>query len=642
MFQNANLSVRLTDEFMKPSRRTAKWPRAGSPIPRRPARPTRPALSSQDGRRRLALRRSRRAVRHHDQRWHTCPNSGPINASNPCSEYMFLDDTACNLASINLMKFRSRRHVRRRTVRAACRLYFIAQEILVDHASYPTAIDRNSHVPPAGSRLLEPRQPADVERPAYDSEAGRGVCGAITALLHGAANLTSAELAAAVGPFDGFAENREPMLNVMQMHRDAVEKIIPPARSICKRRGPPGLGRSARARSPSRLPQRPGDGARADRHDQLHDGLRHDRHRARHRPGEVQAARRRRHAEDRQQHRPARAEEARLRRPDRSSDLRIHRQERHDRRRPDSEGRAPAGVRLCVQRRATGKRSIAWQAHVTMMAAAQPFLSGAISKTVNMPRHHAEDIAEAYIEGWQLGLKALAIYRDGSKESQPLNTSDRRRQEEGGRSRRSCRRRAANACPTRGTRSPTSSTSAATKATSPSACSRRPPGRTVHHDGQGRLSTIGGLMDAFGTAGLDEPAVRRAARSLRQQVLAHAVRADGLTRRTPTSASPRAWSTTSSAGWGSVPRRLPQLRQQHGLLVRTIGFDQHRPLSGAARYWVARERIQAGSPRATRFFLRVNRDANYGVDFNSKLNFLSLGETLAVNSEELLYFAGIL
>ena len=142
--------------------------------------------------------------------WHTCPNSGRINASNPCSEYMFLDNTACNLASINLMKFRQADgtfDVER--FKAACRIYFIAQEILVDHASYPTRGHRPEQppVPPARPGLFEPRQPAHVERHCRTTrDAAHGVCGAITALLHGAANLTSAELAAAVGPFDGLRE----------------------------------------------------------------------------------------------------------------------------------------------------------------------------------------------------------------------------------------------------------------------------------------------------------------------------------------------------------------------------------------------------------------------------------------------------
>ena len=138
-------------------------------------------------------------------RWHTCPNSGRINASNPCSEYMFLDDTACNLASINLMKFRQADgtfDVER--FQAACRLFFIAQEILVDHASYPTQriADNSHHFRPLGLGYSNLGSLIMASGQAYDSAAARGLCGALTALLHGAANLTSAELAAAVGPFE--------------------------------------------------------------------------------------------------------------------------------------------------------------------------------------------------------------------------------------------------------------------------------------------------------------------------------------------------------------------------------------------------------------------------------------------------------
>ena len=246
----------------------------------------------------------------------TAAGSTPVN---PCSEYMFLDDTACNLASINLMKFRQADgtfDVER--FKAACRIYFIAQEILVDHASYPTQRHRPEQppVPPAGPGLLEPRQPADGRRACRTTrDAACGVCGAITALLHGAANLTSAELAAAVGPFDGY--RREPRADAPR-DADASRRGRGDqrrrARRTCRTRPADVWDEVLAAGARARLPQRPGHGARPDRHDQLHDGLRHDRHRAGHRPGEVQAARRRRHAEDRQPDRAAGAADARLRR----------------------------------------------------------------------------------------------------------------------------------------------------------------------------------------------------------------------------------------------------------------------------------------------------------------------------------------
>ena len=161
-------------------------------------------------------------------RWNTCPNSGRINASNPCSEYMFLDDTACNLASVNLMKFSlpdGKIDIER--LRAACRILFVAQEILVDHASYPTGpIAENSHLyRPLGLGYSNLGSVIMSSGMAYDSPAARGLCGAVTALLHGEAKRTSAELAQAVGTFERYDQNREPMLNVMQMHREAVEHI---------------------------------------------------------------------------------------------------------------------------------------------------------------------------------------------------------------------------------------------------------------------------------------------------------------------------------------------------------------------------------------------------------------------------------
>ena len=160
--------------------------------------------------------------------WHTCPASGRINASNPCSEYMFLDDTACNLASINLRKFsREGNKFDIDSFRRACAIFITAQEILVDHASYPTpAIAENSHLfrplglgyANLGSLLMSMGIP-------YDSDAGRGICGAFTALLNGQAYLTSSRMASYIGPFAGYKENRDSMLGVMEMHRDATNRI---------------------------------------------------------------------------------------------------------------------------------------------------------------------------------------------------------------------------------------------------------------------------------------------------------------------------------------------------------------------------------------------------------------------------------
>ncbi len=229
MFQNANLSVRLSDEFMHAVEKDDDWQTTWVTTGEK----TGPKYKA-----RYLLREMAEGTWYCGDpgvqyettinEWHTCKNSGRINASNPCSEYMFLDDTACNLASINLKKCQNEDgtfNVDR--FRRACAIYLTAQEILVDHASYPTpAIAENSHrfrplglgYANLGSMLMSMGIP-------YDSDAGRGICGALTALLNGQGYLTSSRIAANLGPFAGYKENEQPMLDVMQMHRDAVEKI---------------------------------------------------------------------------------------------------------------------------------------------------------------------------------------------------------------------------------------------------------------------------------------------------------------------------------------------------------------------------------------------------------------------------------
>ena len=427
LFQNANLSVRLTDEFMEAVDRddswTTRWITDSSK-----AGPSFKAHEVLDRMAECAWQCGDPGVQYDTtiNRWHTCPNSGRINASNPCSEYMFLDDTACNLASINLMKFRrpdGSFDVERFT--AACRIFLVAQEILVDHASYPTQrIARNSHLyRPLGLGYSNLGSLLMADGLAYDSDAGRGLCGALTAILHGAANRTSAELAAAVGPFEGYAANREPMLRVMQMHRDAAEQIDPAcprhlrdaAREIWdevlaagRRHGYRNAQATVLAPTGtiSFLMDCDTTGIEPDialvKYKQLAGG------------GMLKIVNQTVPLALRTLGYDEPAVEAILAFIDKNDTI---------------EG-APGlksehhSVFDCAFKPRLGERSIAWEAHVKMMAAAQPFLSGAISKTVNMPRESTpSDIAHAYQEGWRMGLKALAIYRDGSKESQPLNTS---------------------------------------------------------------------------------------------------------------------------------------------------------------------------------------------------------------------------
>ncbi|MFK8110740.1 MAG: vitamin B12-dependent ribonucleotide reductase, partial [Rubripirellula sp.] len=366
-------------------------------------------------------------------RWHTCPNSGDINASNPCSEYMFLDNTACNLASINLMKYvREDGSFAVDDFRATARLYFIAQEILVDHASYPTEpIARNSHAfRPLGLGYSNLGSVMMTEGMPYDSAAARGLCGSLTSLLHGEANRTSAELASVVGAFDTYSENEKPMLNVMQMHRDACDEIDDNGPAELKEAakqlwddvlqiGEKYGFRNAQATvlAPTgtisfmmdcdttgiepdialvKYKQLAGGGMLKIVNQTVNLGL----EKLGYDEAQIEGILKYVNENDTIEGAP---------------DLEVEHLPVFD----------------CAFQPANGVRSIPWQAHVTMMAAAQPFLSGAISKTVNMPNDTTpEDIASAYFWGWELGLKAIAIYRDGSKQSQPLNTSSEGGEEE--------------------------------------------------------------------------------------------------------------------------------------------------------------------------------------------------------------------
>ncbi|NUQ63820.1 MAG: vitamin B12-dependent ribonucleotide reductase, partial [Pirellulales bacterium] len=425
LFQNANLSVRVTDDFMQAVEANKPWTtrwvtekdKSG------PTHQARELFQKMAG---AAWGCGDPGVQYDTtiNRWNTCPNSGRINASNPCSEYMFLDDSACNLASINLMKFRNADgtfDVERFT--AACRIVFIAQEILVDHASYPTKrIAVNSHrfrpiglgYSNLGSLIMSSGQP-------YDSDAARGLCGAVTALLHGAANRTSAELAAAVGPFDGFAENRTSMLRVMEMHWEKVEEIkaCPDYLRAAARKvwdEVLAAGRRYGFRNAQATVLAP-TGTISFMMDCDTTGIEPDIALVKYKQlaggGVLKIV---------NQTVPLALRT--LGYADQEVASIVSYVDKED----TIEGAADLKAEHlpvfdCAFQPPNGTRSIPWKAHVRMMAAAQPFLSGAISKTVNMPKDSTpEDIANAYMEGWKLGLKALAVYRDGSKGTQPLST----------------------------------------------------------------------------------------------------------------------------------------------------------------------------------------------------------------------------
>jgi len=424
-FQNANLSVRLSDEFMEAVRDDKPWTTHWV------------TDSSKDGptyqARDMFERISKAAGACGDpgvqfdstiNRWHTCPNSGRINASNPCSEFMFLDDSACNLASINLMKFRQQDDTfDAERFQSACRLMFIAQDILIDHASYPTErIATMSHrYRPLGLGYSNLGSLIMSSGLAYDSDEARGLCGAITALLHGAACLTSIEMASAVGPFEGFQANREPMLKVMEAHREKVEQLADCPEQLRDEvrnlwDSVLTLGQCHGFRNAQATVLAP-TGTISFMMDCDTTGIEPDIALVKYKQlaggGVLKIV---------NQTVPlalrtlgyTKAEVARI--------------TAHIEKEGTIEG--ATGLKAlhlpifdCAFPSSKGSRSIAFKAHIRMMAAAQPFIAGAISKTVNMSKDSDnEDVAEAYTEGWHLGLKALAIYRDGSKEIQPLST----------------------------------------------------------------------------------------------------------------------------------------------------------------------------------------------------------------------------
>ncbi len=428
LFQNANLSVRLSDDFMNAVLGGQPWATRWATDPTKAG----PVYDAKDMFQRIAQAAwacGDPGVQYDTtiNRWHTCPEAGRINASNPCSEYMFLDDTACNLASVNLMKFRREDGAfDYERFKAACRLVFIAQEILVDRASYPTKkIAENCHryrplglgYSNFGALLMAGGVP-------YDSDEARGLCGAVTALLHGAACLASADLAAAVGPFAGYYDNREAMQTVMGMHWEQVEQI-------------------------KNCPKYLHDAARKLWDDVLAHGRRHGFRNAQATvlaptgtisfmmdcdttgiEPDIALVKYKQLAGGGVLKLVNQTVPLALRTLGYDA-TQIEAVVKHISDRDTIEGAAglkPEHLPVfdCAFQSANGTRSIPWQAHVRILAAAQPFISGAISKTVNMPKDATpEEVGQAYMEGWRLGLKALAIYRDGSKEVQPLSTKEK-------------------------------------------------------------------------------------------------------------------------------------------------------------------------------------------------------------------------
>ncbi len=425
-FQNANNSVRATDEFMEAVTEDAEWWTKsvvnGQPVNRYKAREIMRQIAD-------ATHQCGDPGMQFDttiNRWHTSKKAARINASNPCSEYMFLDDSACNLASLNLMKFvgpdgtfdvEAFRH--------AVDTVILAQEILVDNASYPTEkIARNSHdfrplglgYANLGAMLMSLGLP-------YDSDKGRDFAAAITAIMCGQAYLTSARIAGAVGPCPGYGENVEAFLEVIRMHRNAVNGIE-------SKRVPGPMFKAAEECWRQAFEAGSKDGFRNAQVTVLAPtgtigfmmdcdttGIEPDLALVKYKKlvggGVIKIVNNT-------------VPQALIKlgyTAEQAEQIVAH---------IDATGTIEGAPNLkpehlpvfdCSFRPQNGSRSIHFMGHVRMMAAAQPFISGAISKTINMPEESTvEDIMEAYTESWRLGLKAVAIYRDGSKRVQPLSS----------------------------------------------------------------------------------------------------------------------------------------------------------------------------------------------------------------------------
>src|SRR5438132_2026973 len=426
-FQNSNNSVRVKDDFMKAVEEDAEWHTyavtTGQIMDTYRARDLARMMADAawscgdpglqyDG-----------TVNH----WHTCSNTDRINASNPCSEYMFLDNTSCNLASINLMRFLDDRgEFDVNAYREACRVMITAQEILVDNASYPTeAITENSrNFRPLGLGYANLGALLMASGLPYDSDAGRDVAAALTAVMTGEAYAQSARIAQKKGPFNGFAVNREPMLRVMDKHRSSVDHINPahvplPLLSAARDAWDKAcqLGDLYGYRNSQATVIAP-TGTIGFMMDCDTTGIEPDIALVKYKKlvggGMLKLVNQTVPIALRRIGYPEVQVSEILQYIDENDTI-----EGAPHLRPDD-----LAVFDCAFKPAKGSRTIHYMGHVKMMAAAQPFISGAISKTVNMPEQAtAEDIMEVYLEGWRMGLKAIAIYRDGSKRSQPLNTA---------------------------------------------------------------------------------------------------------------------------------------------------------------------------------------------------------------------------
>ncbi len=425
-FQNANNSVRVTDDFMEAVVEDREW--------------WTHSIGNGEKKDRCSAREMMHDIADATwqcgdpglqfdttiNRWHTCKNTSRINASNPCSEYMFLDDSACNLSSLNLLKFLG--HGGQFDVegfRHAVDTLIIAQEILVDNAAYPTdKIAQNSHdyrplglgFANLGGLLMSMGVP-------YDSDRGRDWAGCISSIMHGQANLTSSRIAGSTGPFPGYAQNVEHFLEVIRMHRDSVSginhrnvpgEVFKAAKQIWEETYELGKVNGYRNAQVTVIAPTGTIGFMMDcdttgiepelalvKFKKLVGG------------GVIKIVNNTVPQALIKLGYTAEQMEAIVSHIDTTGTI---------------EG-APAlkpehlAVFDCSFRPANGTRTIHYMGHLKMMGAVQPFVSGAISKTINMPEEcTVDEIMDAYIESWRMGLKSVAIYRDNSKMVQPLSS----------------------------------------------------------------------------------------------------------------------------------------------------------------------------------------------------------------------------
>jgi ribonucleoside-diphosphate reductase alpha chain len=429
-FQNANNSVRVNDDFMKAVEADGEWV-------------TKEVTSGKDSVRFRARDLFRKMADAAWQcgdpgiqydttvnAWHTCKASGRINGSNPCSEYMFLDDSACNLASLNLMQYRVEKNGKMEfdieAFRRAVDVIILAEEVIVGSSSYPTpAIEQNSLDYRAlgigyanlGAFLMS-------RGLAYDSDAGRNMAAAITAILTGESYAESARIAEKVGTFAGYEPNKTSMTEVIEMHRNASLKIhtegVPQELLYAARKSwddAAALGKAHGYRNAQVSVLAP-TGTIAFLMDCDTTGVEPDIALVKYKwlvgGGMIKIV---------NQSIPEALDRLGYSAMDREAILKYINE-------TDTIEGAPkllpehVSVFDCAFKAKNGTRTIHYMGHLRMMAAVQPFITGAISKTVNMPHEAtAEEVETVYLEGWKMGLKAIAIYRDGSKRQQALTTS---------------------------------------------------------------------------------------------------------------------------------------------------------------------------------------------------------------------------